>query len=158
ARDDALVREDLVRERFEEALLHPLVRIAEAGHFPRPWLDALARRADLVARLVAVAFLEVLTLGREVALEETRFLLPRQEGIRHRLDLVGLEAGEFEGVGESLPRETALQLDACEPLFGRRVEDAAILHQRHRGIFVERRQSEHDHERRSSSVESGPVP
>ena len=66
----------------------------------------------------AVAFglglVEKVAFLREVAFEQARLLVVRQERIHDPVDLVGRRAGGLQRVVERAPGEAVLQLDARE--------------------------------------------
>jgi hypothetical protein len=81
----------------------------------------------------------------ELGREQARLFVPRQERIGDHLDFRGVGAGELEAVLQRLPREPVLELDPGEAFLAGGVDDPAVLHQRDRGVLVERRETEHFH-------------
>jgi hypothetical protein len=138
ARHDAFAREHLVGQVLQQALLELLVRIGEARHGFAVRRHLRARLFNLLAGRARFRLGQELTFLGEVALEQLRLLVVRQERINDPVDLFGLRPGAFQRVFERAPREPVLQLHPREPLFRGGVRNDAVLHDGDRRVLVQR--------------------
>src|SRR5579864_5771852 len=153
ARDDALVRQHAIGHGLEQALLEPLVRVAEARHGRTADGHSRPRLAHGRGRRVRHGLVKKLALLGQVFLEEARLLVVWQERIDDAVELVDFDARLVQRVLERTPRKPVLQLHAREPFLSGGVRDPAVLDDGDRRVLVQRGKTQDLHmwDARSSS-------
>ena len=145
ARDDAFACEHPIGERLEHPLLITLVRIARPGTFGRT--EGTRACAFLSSSRVSLPWSRRESPSPcQVPLKQLRLFVAGQKRVDDLIDFAGGRAGGLQGVIERAPGKPVLELDAREALFGGGIGDDAILHQCHRRVLVERRNTQHFHD------------
>ena len=92
---------------FRKALFEALVRLTSARESSKVRTGTRARASRIrSAVLVVSAWSEKLAFVRETLLKELRLFVPREERIRHDVDIVRPRARTLEAVLQGLPGET----------------------------------------------------